>query len=209
MHSQRSIFIAISSLNRHQQFYLQITTSTSFYVKCDFPFTLISLLFPSFSRKTYIFSTQLGYFWCFRGIQGFCEKSRDFVGLIQGLRLVGLVSMRILCRFVQKIEVGYVGNPAFFRARCEPDMWTGTPYKLRLAVDVVEEEKKPVAIIMFSECLPFPAGKAARASCKHIAALLYALEVVKFGRTLPLETCIDVIQTWNQPHKRIRASSWE
>ena len=81
------------SLNHHQQFYLQITTSTSFYVKCDFPFTLFSFLFPSFSRKTYIFSTQLGYFWCFHGIQGFCEKSRDFVGLNQGLRLAGLVSM--------------------------------------------------------------------------------------------------------------------
>ena len=105
--------------------------------------------------------------------------------------------------FVQKIEVAGLDNHVFFRARCEPEMRTGTPYKLRLAVDVVEKENKPAAIIRFAECLPCPAGRAPLASCKHIAALLYALEeVAKFGCTLPLETCTDVLQTWNQPHKR-------
>ena len=69
--------------------------------------------FPSFSRKTYIFSTQLGYFWCFRGIQGFREKSRDFVGLIQGLRLVGLVSMHIvLFHFLNLFNVACSGVKA-------------------------------------------------------------------------------------------------
>ena len=112
------------------------------------------------------------------------------------------------CGFVQKIEVARLDNHVFFRARCEPEMRTGTPYKLRLAVDVVEKENKPVAIIRFTECLPCPAGKAPLACCKHIAALLYALEeVAKFGRTLPLETCTNVLQTWNQPQKEIRASS--
>ena len=36
------------------------------------------------------------------------------------------------CGFVQKIEVARLDNHVFFRARCEPEMRTGTPYKLRL-----------------------------------------------------------------------------
>ena len=52
-------------------------------------------------------------------------------------------------------------------------MGTGTPRKLRLAVNMVEKESNPVDIIRFAECLPCPAGKAQFASCKYIAVLSY------------------------------------
>ena len=68
------------------------------------------------------------------------------------------------CGFVQIFEVTRVDNHVFFRASCEPEMWTGTPYKLRLAVDVVEKDNKPVAITRFAECLLCPANTSLHSS---------------------------------------------
>ena len=56
--------------------------------------------------------------------------------------------------------------------------------------------------ILFSSC-PCPAGKGPLGSCKHIAALCYALE--EFNRlkcTREFDTCTSRLQTWNQPRKR-------
>ena len=42
--------------------------------------------------------------------------------------------------------------------------------------------------INFASCNPCPAGKAPFASCKHIAALCYALEVMSGVRGVSVET---------------------
>jgi hypothetical protein len=56
--------------------------------------------------------------------------------------------------------------------------------------------------ILFCSCI-CPAGKGPLGSCKHIAALCYALE--EFSRlkcSREFDTCTSRLQTWNQPRKR-------
>ena len=56
--------------------------------------------------------------------------------------------------------------------------------------------------ITFASCA-CPAGKGPCGSCKHIAALCYALEeFVRLKCTREFETCTSRLQTWNQPRKR-------
>ena len=56
--------------------------------------------------------------------------------------------------------------------------------------------------ITFASCA-CPAGKGPCGSCKHIAALCYALEeFVRLNCTREFETCTSRLQTWNQPRKR-------
>ena len=48
-----------------------------------------------------------------------------------------------------------------------------------------------------------PAGRGPRASCKHIAALCYALEEFEKVTRIPeFQTCTDKLQMWNQPRPR-------
>ena len=62
--------------------------------------------------------------------------------------------------------------------------------------------------IMLASCA-CPAGKGPRGSCKHIAALCYALEeFVRLKCTREFETCTWRLQTWNQPRKRKLDSQW-
>lgn len=125
-------------------------------------------------------------------------------------------SLRLFQRgFVKHIEVvagenasaGYV----FYRAKCEPEMRSSANYKLKLAVkvrpgDVDSEESsadREVERVVFAECMPCPAGKAPRASCKHVAALFFALEeFCRLGYARDVLTCTDILQAWNRPHKR-------
>ena len=56
--------------------------------------------------------------------------------------------------------------------------------------------------IAFASCA-CPAGKEPCGSCKHRAALYYALEeFVKLVCTREFETCSSRLQTWYQPRKR-------
>ena len=56
--------------------------------------------------------------------------------------------------------------------------------------------------ITFASCA-CPAGKGPRGSCKHIAALCYALEeFVRLKCTREIKTRTSRLQTWNQPRKR-------
>ena len=62
--------------------------------------------------------------------------------------------------------------------------------------------------ITFASCA-CPADKGPRGSCKHIAALCYALEeFVRLKCTREFETCTWRLQTWNQPRKRKLDSQW-
>ena len=69
--------------------------------------------------------------------------------------------------------------------------------KLSLSKDGEHEDD-----IAFASC-PCPAGKGPLGSCKHIAALCYALEeFVRLRCTREFETCTSRLQTWNQARKR-------
>eukprot|EP00117_Sycon_ciliatum_P046800 scpid96428/ scgid33483/ len=82
-------------------------------------------------------------------------------------------------------------------------MRSAKPYKLKLPCVVGEGEERPVKDIPFAECYPCPAGKAPHASCKHIAALLYALvEFCELGFTREFVTVTDTLQSWNKPHTK-------
>ena len=72
-------------------------------------------------------------------------------------------------------------------------------YKVKLSVCNNGEHESE---IRFVSCA-CPAGKGPHGSCKHIAALCYALEeFVRLECTREFETCTSRLQTWNQPRKR-------
>ena len=92
---------------------------------------------------------------------------------------------------MQKIEVCNESstNKLFIRADCLPEMKKDRIYKTIWKLDSSSYEVDGV------EC-GCPAGRGPRASCKHIAALYYALE--EFGRLKQLptfHTCTDKLQT--------------
>ena len=67
---------------------------------------------------------------------------------------------------------------------------TGTDHRTKAA-----DEGARVECVLFAESMPCPGGNAPRASCKHLAALLFALEEfspIRFtkGRFM----CADVLQ---------------
>lgn len=100
---------------------------------------------------------------------------------------------------VQKIELSSDNDIVHFRCDCLPEMKKNQTYKLKLSM-VKEGENQ--GEIEFASC-PCPAGKGPLGSCKHIAAVCYALE--EFSRlkcTREFETCTSRLQTWNQPRKR-------
>ena len=75
---------------------------------------------------------------------------------------------------------------------------------LKLAVETkLVDDCKAVESVVFAECMPCPAGKAPRASCKHLAALMIGLEEFNLlGYTRNIPTCTDELQTWNRPHQK-------
>ena len=109
---------------------------------------------------------------------------------------------------VQKIEVALDEDANLFHIKCEclPEMKKNLKYKICLSV---AKSGKGAGEITFASCNPCPAGKAPFASCKHIAAICYALE--EFVRTgssnRDYQTCTGRLQTWNQPRKRKLDSS--
>ena len=102
------------------------------------------------------------------------------------------------CGHVQKIEICSESstNKVFIRADCLPEMKKDRIYKIILKLDSSSYE------LDGAEC-GCPAGRGPRASCKHIAALCYALEEFARLKQLPtFHTCTDKLQTWNQPRPR-------
>ena len=100
---------------------------------------------------------------------------------------------------IQNIELGSDNDKVHFKCNCLPEMKKDSIYKLKLSMlkSVVHEGE-----IVFSSCV-CPAGKGLHGSCKHIAALCYALEEFTRLKCMPeFETCTSRLQTWNQPRKR-------
>jgi hypothetical protein len=109
---------------------------------------------------------------------------------------------------VQKIEVTIDEDANMIHIKCEclPEMKKNIKYQLCLSM---VKSGNGTGDITFASCSPCPAGKAPYASCKHIAALCYALEeFVRIGKSdRDYQTCTSRLQTWNQPRKRKLDSS--
>jgi len=78
-------------------------------------------------------------------------------------------------------------------------MKKGLAYSLEMRV------KKSDARIYCAKC-GCPAGRGPQGSCKHIAALCYALEDFVKIRSIAIEggedACTSLLQKWNQPRKK-------
>ena len=100
---------------------------------------------------------------------------------------------------IQKLELARDDDKVHFRCNCLPEMKKNVRYNVKLSLCNDGEHEGDIA---FASC-PCPAGKGPRGSCKHIAALCYALEeFVRLRCTRQFETCTSRLQTWNQPRKR-------
>lgn len=103
---------------------------------------------------------------------------------------------------VQRIEVATEenGKRTYIRCECLPEMKKNLKYKLNVAMINSGEQ---AGDITYACCSPCPAGKGPYASCKHLAALCFALEeFVRLGQSREFATCTDRLQAWNQPRKR-------
>ena len=84
----------------------------------------------------------------------------------------------------------------YIRAKCLPEMRKDRVYLIVIGLDSLSHE------VLSAQC-GCAAGMGPKASCKHIAALCYALEEFTRLRHLPeFLTCTDKLQTWNQPRPR-------
>ena len=154
----------------------------------------------------FIMPTMFKYFLDTAATDG--DSSRNFKAIASS----DSKSLRLFQRgFVKHIEVVAKDAYVFYRAKCEPEMRSSPNYKLKLAVKVrpceVDSEEgvadREVERVVYAECMPCPAGKAPRASCKHVAALFFALEeFCRLGYARNALTCTDILQAWNRPHKR-------
>ena len=102
-----------------------------------------------------------------------------------------------ICGHIQNILCVQVDKMVFIKCKCLPEMRKDHVYFIKL---VIRSEAE--SVIVYAEC-GCPAGRGPMGSCKHIAALAYAL--VDFGRTRSLpeyRTCTDVLQQWNRPRPR-------
>lgn len=97
---------------------------------------------------------------------------------------------------VQNIKVANEDGKYFIQCECLPEMKKTLKYKIQMTVDSSGD-------IIYGNCNPCPAGKPPLASCKHLAALCFALEeYIRLGRSQEFLTCTERLQTWNQPRKR-------
>ncbi len=100
---------------------------------------------------------------------------------------------------IQKIKLARDDDNVYFECDCLHEMKNDSIYKLKLSM--VKNGNRE-GEILFCSCI-CPAGKGPLGSCKHIAALCYALE--EFSRlkcSREFDTCTSRLQTWNQPRKR-------
>ena len=97
---------------------------------------------------------------------------------------------------VQSIQVRTNVDKTYYQANCLPEMKKVTIYTIRLIINASNSD------ISYAQC-GCPAGCGPKGSCKHIAAMCYALE--DFSRIKHLRdpvSCTSQLQTWNQPRKR-------
>ena len=97
---------------------------------------------------------------------------------------------------VQNITACKTGQLMLFRAKCLPEMKKNEVYSVELSQDVVSGD-------ITSALCGCTAGRGPKGSCKHIAAVCYALE--EFNRikmTTEYTACTSKLQEWNRPRKR-------
>ena len=98
---------------------------------------------------------------------------------------------------VQKIYVSSSGSVSV-KAICLPEMKKDRTYSLELVIIPSMEISRGICTC--------PAGKGPHGSCKHLAALCFAIEDFVKTRTIALEqgeeACTSLLQKWNQPRKR-------
>lgn len=98
---------------------------------------------------------------------------------------------------VQKVELKPGFETLIIKCTCLPEMRKDRVYNILVRV------KENTADIQFAKC-DCLAGKGPKATCKHIAALCYALE--DFSRNILANeeclSCTDKLMQWNQPRKR-------
>ena len=111
-------------------------------------------------------------------------QQQSFISVVSGLFRHG---------HIQKLEIArHDDEKVHFRCDCLPEV------NVKLSLCNGEHEGE----ITFASCA-CPAGKGPFGSCKHIAALCYALkEFVRLECTWEFETCTSRLQTWYQPRKR-------
>jgi len=100
---------------------------------------------------------------------------------------------------VQKACASNAASLVYVKATCLPEMKKDRTYSLVLALN------KTTADVTNAQCA-CPAGQGPFGSCKHLAALCYALEDYVKLRAIILEagedSCTSLLQKWNQPRKR-------
>ena len=99
------------------------------------------------------------------------------------------------CGHVQDIKVAN-DKHLYIQGKCIPEMKKDHIYKINLVLD------KETLDIAQTEC-GCPAGKGPHASCKHIAALCYALEEFsRFGKLQDFLTSTERLQQWSKPRPK-------
>ena len=99
------------------------------------------------------------------------------------------------CGHIQKVEACICSQFSiiYLRAVCLPEMGKERVYLLEKQLDSTNFE------IQGASC-GYPAERGPKTSCKHVAALCYALDDYSKLQSLPdLESVTECLQTWNQP----------
>ena len=104
---------------------------------------------------------------------------------------------------VQDISAVVVNNICQVKGKCLPEMKKDRVYSLELYINVNN------SIITGAKCT-CPAGCGPRGSCKHIAAISFALEdfvrirstIANLQDTDEEISCTSLLQQWNKPRKR-------
>ena len=92
---------------------------------------------------------------------------------------------------VQSIEVviGESGQVIYIRCECLPEIKKNLKYKLNITMINTGEQ---AGEITYACCSPCPPGKGPFASCKHLAALCFALaELVRLKQSRDFATCTE------------------
>lgn len=101
-----------------------------------------------------------------------------------------------ICGHIQSVQCVEVNKIIYVKAKCLPEMRKDRVYLLKVAIKSEESD------ILYAEC-GCPAGMGPRGSCKHIAALAYALVDFSRCKRLPeYHTSTDMLQQWNRPRQR-------
>ena len=100
------------------------------------------------------------------------------------------------CGHVQNVQVLTDSQFIYIKSKCLPEMRKDRVYLMKVALKSKEYD------VVLAEC-GCPARKGPYGSCKHIAALTYALADFSRLCILPaFQTATDKLQQWNQPRSR-------